>query len=338
MAGRNYLPPNALKLREAPLTRAPPHPTLIDDPRLLHHHRIPHPSSSSTAALLEDRIASHHRDIQSLLIDNQRLAATHVALKQELAVAHQDLRHLSVAAADVKAERDAQVREVHERAVRVEAEARSVEGINADLGQVRADVKALTDIRQELTAKLKGIDEEAARARSELKQLPAVKEDIETMRKEIQRGRAAIEYEKKAHASNLEQSQAMEKQMISMAREIEKLRAELDNAEKRARAAAAAAATPSPGYASGYGNHEMVYGGNLYMDPYAMHQVQGSAAAPQHGSATAPHEVTHGCGPSFAMVQKFRKQSSNADENSALMLCKRERDGGDGGGLRSDGD
>lgn len=82
------------------------------------------------------------------------------------------------------------MREVHERAVRVEAEARSVEGINADLGQVRADVKALTDIRQELTAKLKGIDEEAARARSELKQLPAVKEDIETMRKEIQRGRS----------------------------------------------------------------------------------------------------------------------------------------------------
>lgn len=61
----------------------------------------------------------------------------------------------------------------------------------------------------------------------------------------VNTNRAAIEYEKKAHASNLEQSQAMEKQMISMAREIEKLRAELDNAEKRARAAAAAAATPS---------------------------------------------------------------------------------------------
>lgn len=285
MAGRNYLPPDALKLREAHSTRAP-HPTLIDDPRLLHVHRLPPPS------LLEDRIASNHREIQSLLIDNQRLAATHVALKQELAVAQQDLRHLSIAAADVKVERDAQVREVHERALPVEAEARSVEVAKADLGQVRADVKALTDIKKELTEKLKGINEEVVRARSELKQLPAVKEDIETMRKEIQRGRAAIEYEKKTHASNLEQSQVMEKHMIAMAREIEKLRAELDNAEKRARAsaAAAAAATPSSGYAAGYGNPELVYGGSLYVNPYAMHQVQGNAeAAGQHGSATVPH-------------------------------------------------
>lgn len=59
--------------------------------------------------------------------------------------------------------------------------------------------------------------------------------------------RAAIEYEKKAHVENLEQSQAMEKNMISMAREVEKLRAELANAEKRARAAAAASATAKPG-------------------------------------------------------------------------------------------
>lgn len=52
--------------------------------------------------------------------------------------------------------------------------------------------------------------------------------------------RAAIEYEKKGHAANYEQGQAMEKNLILMAREVEKLRAEIANAEKRARAAAAA--------------------------------------------------------------------------------------------------
>lgn len=54
--------------------------------------------------------------------------------------------------------------------------------------------------------------------------------------------RAAIENEKKTRASNLEHRQAMDRYMISMTREIEKLRAELADAEKRARAAAAAAA------------------------------------------------------------------------------------------------
>lgn len=51
--------------------------------------------------------------------------------------------------------------------------------------------------------------------------------------------RAAIEYEKKGYAENYEHGQAMEKKLLSMARELEKLRAEIANAEKRARAAAA---------------------------------------------------------------------------------------------------
>ncbi|KAK3019333.1 hypothetical protein RJ639_003864 [Escallonia herrerae] len=107
--------------------------------------------------------------------------------------------------------------------------------------------------------------------------------------------RAAIEYEKKTQASNLEQSQAMDKSMVSMAREIEKLRAELANAEKRARAAAAAAAaaTPSPGYAAGYGNTEMSYGGKPYPDPYSLHQLRGGAdAGSQYGpGANGPYDM-----------------------------------------------
>ncbi|KAL6979053.1 hypothetical protein U1Q18_020719 [Sarracenia purpurea var. burkii] len=284
MAGRNYLHPDDLKLREVPLERAylPVHHALIDDPRIIH--RLPiHPPSATRPhpALIEERIAAHHRQIQSLLIDNQRLAATHMALKQEVALAHEELRHLSAAAANVKADTDARVREVHERSLKMEDEVRSIDAFSAELGQVRGDIQKLTVARQELTAKLKAVDDDLVRARSELQQFPAIKADIETMHQEIQRGRAAIEYEKKAHASNLEQGQAMEKNMISMAREIEKLRAELANAEKRARAAAAAAAaaTPSPGYTAGYGNHEMGYGGNSYVDPYAVHQVSADGYA-----------------------------------------------------------
>ena len=51
--------------------------------------------------------------------------------------------------------------------------------------------------------------------------------------------RAAIEYEKKGYAENYEHGQVLENKLVSMARELEKLRAEMANAEKRARAAAA---------------------------------------------------------------------------------------------------
>ncbi|KAA8549459.1 hypothetical protein F0562_001143 [Nyssa sinensis] len=319
MAGRNHLPPHALQLREVPLGRAPlqGHHALIEDRRGLHRVPIPYSSAAGRPhpALVEEHLANQHRDIQSLLIDNQRLAATHVALKQELAAAQQELRHLSAVAADVKAERDAQVREVYERSLKMDAEVRSIDALNEELAQVTADIQELTAVRRELTAKLQAIDGDLVRAGSELQQLPAIKAEIEAMRQEIQRGsgrwlysswqgyncvpiltmdmnRAAVEYEKKTYANNLEQDQAMEKNMISMAREIEKLRAELANAEKRARAAAAAAAaaTPSAGYAAGYGNPEMGYGGSSYPDSYAMHQVQaGADAGPHYGSGVVAH-------------------------------------------------
>ena len=60
-------------------------------------------------------------------------------------------------------------------------------------------------------------------------------------------GRAAVEFEKKAHADNLQQSKAMEKNMIAVASEIEKLRGDLVNAEKRVTAVTTAAAVANPG-------------------------------------------------------------------------------------------
>ncbi|XP_057954271.1 protein FLX-like 1 [Malania oleifera] len=292
MAGRNHLQPNALK--RVPL---PPHPALIEDPRLVHRVPLAQPVAVGRPhpAIIEERIAAGHREIQSLLIDNQRLAATHVALKQELAVAQQDLRHLSAAAANVKVERDAEVRDVYEKSLRMESEVRSIDALGAELAQVKMDVQKLTATKKELTAQLQAIDGDLARARADVQQLPAIKAEIENMHQELQRGRAAIEYEKKTHANNLEQSQAMKKNMISMAREIEKLRAELANAEKRARAAvAAAAANPSSGYAASYGNPDMGYGGSPYPDPYGMYQVQGGGGSSGDGGPYGSGTVTRG--------------------------------------------
>ncbi|XP_027181952.1 protein FLC EXPRESSOR [Coffea eugenioides] len=271
MAGRNH-----------PYSRQQHRRPSIDGPRLLHQglHR-PHP-----AALIE----AQQREIQALLLDNQRLAATHVALKQELAVADQELRHLSSTAVSVKADTDARVHEVYERSLKTEAELLSIDELGADLSQVKTDIQNMTADRKEFTSKLRELNEELVLAHSELEQLPAIQEEIQDMRQEIKRGRAAIEYEKKMHATNLEQSQIIEKNMISMAHEIEKLHAELADAEKRARAAAAAstAATPAPGYASVYS--EAVYGGNLYSDHYPMQQVQGGInVSTQYGPGGVPH-------------------------------------------------
>lgn len=51
--------------------------------------------------MLEQKMQSQHEELQSLLAANQRLAATHVALRQELAAAQQEMQRLnSVIAGD----------------------------------------------------------------------------------------------------------------------------------------------------------------------------------------------------------------------------------------------
>ncbi|CAL8998912.1 unnamed protein product [Prunus brigantina] len=258
------------------------------DPRQLH--RLP--VLTNTTAL-EDRICLQHREIQALLVDNQRLAATHVALKQDLAAAQHDLRRLSVVAGQAKAERDAEVREVYERSLKLDAEVRTIDSMGAELARTRADIQELGSVRKELVAELQSIEGEVAKTRSESKRVVDIKVDIETFQQEIKKGRVAIENETKTRAKNLEHRQGMEKTMAALAREIEKLHGELANAEKRARAAvaAAAAANPGPGYPATYGDPEMVYGGNTYPDPYGMlHQAQGGAdAATPYGSVPMSH-------------------------------------------------
>ncbi|KAJ6816108.1 protein FLX-like 1 [Iris pallida] len=301
MSGRNRLPhPQDL----APFGRGPPplhhpHPHLLDDmvggppPPHLHHPHHPHhpserprgfPHPHSAAAMIEERMAAQHEDVQVLLVDNQHLAATHVALKQELAAAHHELRRASAAAGGLRVDRDAHLRELYERSLKMEAELKAVEAMKDDLTQVRADIQKLNAAKQELTGQIQILTQDLSRASDDVSQAPAIKEEIEAIKHELQSARQAIEFEKKGYAENYEQGQVMEKNLISMAREVEKLRAEVANADKRARASAAAG-NQGAGYGGNYGHADPSYGGNPYPAGYGMNPVPGAAdGATQYGA------------------------------------------------------
>ncbi|CAJ1970675.1 unnamed protein product [Sphenostylis stenocarpa] len=267
MAGRKHVPSSFTRLDEMSLA---------------------HTSSATVVRALEDRVDVRHREIQTLIADNKRLAGIHVALKQDLVATQEELRRLSAAAAEVKAERDAEVREIYEKSLKVDAEVRSVAAMSAELDRVQSDVQELAASRKELAAQLQGIGSDLGRARADAQFLPAIKADLEAMRREIQRGRNAIEFEKKTHTSNLEHRRAMDNNMIIMSSEVEKLRAELANAKKRAMAAMAADAKPSPGYPDNYDNPEIGYGGVTYPpDSYSMHQMQAGVDAHSQDAAGA---------------------------------------------------
>ncbi|GJX50905.1 FLC EXPRESSOR-like protein isoform X2 [Tanacetum coccineum] len=78
--------------------------------------------------------------LKKLFEDGVLAAATHVALKQELAIALQDLHHFSRAASKIKSDRDGEIREVYEKAFRMENPVRLVDEMRGELGMVKSDV------------------------------------------------------------------------------------------------------------------------------------------------------------------------------------------------------
>lgn len=62
------------------------------------------------SALLEQKITTQHNEIQRLLTENQRLAATHVALRQELAAAQQEVQRMQAMLQGIQSEKEVQIR------------------------------------------------------------------------------------------------------------------------------------------------------------------------------------------------------------------------------------
>ncbi|KAJ1688518.1 hypothetical protein LUZ63_019908 [Rhynchospora breviuscula] len=261
--------PHVVDLQDQPplLGRAPaPAPAPSPDDRRRRHHL--HPQLQLD---LHDRLAAIDRHIQSLLLDNQRLAAVHVALRQELLQSHHHLRLSAASASRSRDAKEADLRDALERSRHAEAAARQVEAVRSEIARVRDDVRRLSHSRDEMVQGLVAMRGDLGRMRAENTQLEIVAKETDTMQRELLKGRAAIEFEKKAHAENEEQRKQMETTMASMAREIEKLRADLANADKRAQAAAASA---NPGYPGAYANPPEASAYGSYADPYMQAQVQ----------------------------------------------------------------
>ncbi|XP_078428679.1 protein FLX-like 1 [Wolffia australiana] len=262
-SARHALPDDPSGARDGPFSRfsGPP-------------HRPPRP------AMVEEQLAAQHQEIQSLLVDNQRLATTHVALKQELAAAQHELRRAARAVGALHAENEAQLREMHEKSMKLESERRLAEAKKAELMQVRGDIQKLNASRLELTDQVQVLSQDVARAAAELQQAPVLKAEIETMKQEVQRVRSAIELEKKGYAENFEQGQVMEKNLIAISREVERLRAEI--AEKRAQPAVTI--NSAAGYGSNYPNPHLAYGGNQYPAAYPANRASGASETAGYGA------------------------------------------------------
>ncbi|KAL3624134.1 hypothetical protein CASFOL_032950 [Castilleja foliolosa] len=184
---------------------------------------MPHPE------VMAHKLSAQHVEIEKLVTENRRIAATHGNLRQDLATAKHDLQLVHNHIADVKAEKEQQMRGMVEKMSKMESELKGVESVKMELQKARAEAHNLLATRQELISRAQQLSRDLHMAHSEAQQIPVTMAELDRLTRDYEHSRATYEYEKKLYSDHLESLQVMEKNYMTMSREVEKLRAELTN-------------------------------------------------------------------------------------------------------------
>ncbi|XP_011010508.1 PREDICTED: protein FLX-like 4 [Populus euphratica] len=213
---------------------------VIQAPGMMRHgpfpagHRTSEPLSRSD--LLEHRLAAQAADIEQLAGDNNRLVTSHMALREDLAAAQQEVQRLNAHIRSIQTESDIQIRVLLDKIAKMEKDIRAGENVKKDLKQAHVEAQKLVKERQELATQIQQASHELQKIHTDVKSVPDLHAELENSRHELKRLRATFEYEKGLNIEKVEQMRAMEQNLIGMAREMENLRVDVLNAETRARA------------------------------------------------------------------------------------------------------
>ncbi|PIA37035.1 hypothetical protein AQUCO_03100054v1 [Aquilegia coerulea] len=247
-------------------------------PGMMRHGPFPGLGSGATHRLLEplpppelmeNKIAAQVAEIERLTRENQRLATTHVTLRQDLVATQKELQRLEAHIGSIQTESDIQIRLLLDKIKKIEVDIRAAESMKKEVQQAHKEAQSLITTRQELGSEIKQATQDLQKAHAEVEQLPELHAELNKLRQEYHRLRASFEYEKGLNLEKVEQLHTMEKNLIAMAREVEKLCAELFDAEKRAHAPYlhdTAYVKPESSYPP------PIQGGGTYMNGYGMTQ------------------------------------------------------------------
>ncbi|XP_071735120.1 protein FLX-like 2 [Rutidosis leptorrhynchoides] len=277
MGSKGRLPPHPYR---RPLPGSGPgvgHPDSILPEMLPQRGGFPPFDMMTHPEIMEQKLVLQHVEMQKLATENQRFAATHGTLRQDLAAIQHELQMLHNHVGAIKSEREQQIVGLLDKIGKMEADLKGAEPLQAELHKARADAQMLLTARNELVSRVQQLTDDNQRVHMDLQQVPNLVSELEGLKQEYQHCRATYDYEKKLYNDHLESLQVMEKNYMTMASEVEKLRAEL---KKHAEIDRRAAAGPTP-YAGFTGHNEKEasahypVGQNAYDDAYGVPQGHG---------------------------------------------------------------
>lgn len=178
--------------------------------------------------------AARAAELEHLAGDHHRLAATYVALKQDLSAAQREVLKLDEHIRSTQTESDIQVRLLRDKIAKMEVDLRTIESTRKDVEEVHLEARSLVSANMELSGKIHHVMQELEKAHADVKKLPEMHAELDSLKKEHQELRKTFQYEKGLNIEKVEQMKLTEKELIDMANEAERLRAQVVITEKRA--------------------------------------------------------------------------------------------------------
>ncbi|XP_020577971.1 protein FLX-like 2 [Phalaenopsis equestris] len=234
--------------------------------------------------VIEQKLAAQHMEMQTLASENQRLAATHSALRHELAAAQHELQRLQTHMSAGKFEHEQKMMAMLDTFAKMEADIRAAEPLKVELQQAHAEAQSLFAARQELISKVQELTLDLQKSHGDAQQIPSLISELDVLRKEYQHCSDTYDNERKLRIDHHESLQVMEKNYVSMLGEVEKLQRELVNAAHADKTGGSYGS--NVGYKENESSRQHAVVQNAYEDGYRAPQEHGPAGtAAQFGGA-----------------------------------------------------
>lgn len=161
------------------------------DPGLMRHAsfaagNLSNRSDSSSLEMLESKLAMQTAEVEKLIRENQRLATSHVVLRQDIVDTEKEMQLIRTHLGEVQTETDLQIRDLLETIRLMEADIQSGDAVQRELHQVRMEAKRLSAERQMLTLEMDNANKEMQKlsASCDNKSLPELLAELDGLRKE----------------------------------------------------------------------------------------------------------------------------------------------------------
>lgn len=184
--------------------------------------------------LLENKMASQAAEIERLTMDNRKLAASYLGLRQDLSSAKGESEKIREHIRSIQNEGDIQIRILLDKIAKTDADIGAGDTIKKELQTAHSEARNLMTDKLQLSVKLEQATKELDYSREDIKKIPEMRSQLDSLRQEYQMLRKTFEYEKGTNVEKVEQMKILEKDLVGIAEEVERLRAEALIAEKRA--------------------------------------------------------------------------------------------------------